>query len=84
MQMKTSFTYPTATTPKPNTATPSCSKISCSSPKIPFHDLANGAEITFKIRHTPEFTKGIMKSEGNKIILKSEKLLPALLPGSLA
>ena len=46
-----------------------------------FPDLAKGAEITFKIRHTPEFIKGIIISEGDKIILKSEKLIAGLAAG---
>lgn len=47
----------------------------------PFPDLAKGADITFKIRHTPEFTKGVIKSEGHGIILKSDKPIAGIAPG---
>jgi len=47
----------------------------------PFPDFANGAEITFKIRHTPEFTKGIIQSQGSRIILKSETPIAGIAAG---
>jgi len=47
----------------------------------PFDNLQNGAEITFKIRHTPEFTRGIMKSKGRRMSLKSEKPIAGIAAG---
>ncbi len=47
----------------------------------PFQNLSSGAEVTFKIRHTPEFTKGVLSNMGNKTILKSEKPIAGIAPG---
>lgn len=41
----------------------------------PWHDKAENVEITFKIRHTPEFTRGnIIKTPEGYRIVSSEKL----------
>jgi tRNA-specific 2-thiouridylase len=37
----------------------------------PWQEDAMEHEITFKIRHTPDFTKGILKKEGDNYVLKS-------------
>jgi len=37
----------------------------------PWHDNTPEHEITFKIRHTPDFTKGILKKEGANYIIQS-------------
>jgi len=41
--------------------------------KDPWGDFADAKEITFKIRHTPEFTKGILTKQGNIYTIHSEK-----------
>lgn len=38
----------------------------------PWEDLTTPQPVTFKIRHTPDFTKGTLQMEDGKIILKSE------------
>jgi len=41
----------------------------------PWNDSANGVDITFKIRHTPEFTKGkIVKTNDGYRVISDEKL----------
>ena len=41
----------------------------------PWNDFANGVDITFKIRHTPEFTKGkIIKTNDGYRVISNEKL----------
>ena len=47
----------------------------------PFTDYSNGIAITFKIRHTPEFTKGIMTKDGNLFRIKSQEPIAGLAPG---
>ena len=47
----------------------------------PWNDSANGVDITFKIRHTPEFTKGkiIKTNDGYRVI--SDEKLQGIAPG---
>jgi tRNA-specific 2-thiouridylase len=41
----------------------------------PWTDLRSGIDITFKIRHTPEFTPGkIFKTDSGYQVLSSEKI----------
>ncbi len=47
----------------------------------PFNDLSQGAAITFKIRHTPEFTSGKFYREGSQYIIKSEIPVAGVAPG---
>ncbi|MEA3504924.1 MAG: tRNA 2-thiouridine(34) synthase MnmA [Bacteroidota bacterium] len=48
----------------------------------PFNDLKNGAEITYKIRHTPEFEKGILyKEDDGRYIIKSDNKISGIAPG---
>jgi tRNA (5-methylaminomethyl-2-thiouridylate)-methyltransferase len=47
----------------------------------PRSNLAEGAAITFKIRHTPEFTSGRFNKEGSQYIIKSEIPVAGIAPG---
>ncbi|MCX6235012.1 MAG: tRNA 2-thiouridine(34) synthase MnmA [Bacteroidetes bacterium] len=47
----------------------------------PFKDYSKGVEITFKIRHTPEFTKGIITKDGDIFQIRSEEKIAGLAPG---
>lgn len=49
-------------------------------------DIVNGdsAEITFKIRHTPDFTKGILKNTSEGWQIDSEKEIQGVAPGQFA
>ncbi len=47
----------------------------------PFTDYSKGIAITFKIRHTPEFTKGIMTKDGGLFRIKSQEPIAGLAPG---
>ncbi len=42
---------------------------------------SQGVPITFKIRHTPEFSPGILYHKDNQYIIKSEQLLQGIAPG---
>ena len=37
----------------------------------PWHDKADEHEVTFKIRHTPDFTKGILKKDDTGYVIES-------------
>ncbi|MFV0470619.1 MAG: tRNA 2-thiouridine(34) synthase MnmA [Paludibacteraceae bacterium] len=47
----------------------------------PWENLEQGREITFKIRHTPEFTKGTIYRRENMFHLKSKNKLQGIAPG---
>lgn len=48
----------------------------------PWQDIPHeGVPITFKIRHTPEFSKGILFQEDDHMVLKSEQKLQGIAPG---
>lgn len=47
----------------------------------PFTDLTKGEPVTFKIRHTPEFTNGILYETPKGILLQSEKKISGIAPG---
>lgn len=47
----------------------------------PFTKLDDGAPITFKIRHTPEFTKGTLYNKGTRYLIQSEKKISGIAPG---
>ncbi len=47
----------------------------------PWQNTENGADITFKIRHTPEFTKGKIFKTENGFHLKSNEKLQGIAPG---
>lgn len=47
----------------------------------PFPDLTQGAQITFKIRHTPEFTNGRLFIEGNRHIIRSDQQIAGIAAG---
>ncbi len=49
--------------------------------KDPWGDFSGGEEIRFKIRHTPDFTKGIIRKEGEKYIIQSETPIAGIAPG---
>ena len=42
------------------------------------------AEVCFKIRHTPDFTPGVLLKDENGWILKSEKDVQGVAPGQFA
>ncbi|MCK4677109.1 MAG: tRNA 2-thiouridine(34) synthase MnmA [Bacteroidales bacterium] len=47
----------------------------------PFADYSKGIEITFKIRHTPEFTTGVMTKDRGLFRIKSQEPIAGLAPG---
>ncbi|MGL5227755.1 MAG: tRNA 2-thiouridine(34) synthase MnmA [Bacteroidales bacterium] len=48
----------------------------------PFNDLSEGHEIKFKIRHTSEFTTGIIRQEDNGLIhIQSDNPIMGIAPG---
>jgi tRNA-specific 2-thiouridylase len=47
----------------------------------PFEDYLNGVPITFKIRHTPEFTRGRFWKDGNRYRIESENRIAGVAPG---
>ncbi|MCK5838418.1 MAG: tRNA 2-thiouridine(34) synthase MnmA [Bacteroidales bacterium] len=47
----------------------------------PVTDYSKGAGVTFKIRHTPEFTKGVMSKDGGLFRIKSQEPIAGLAPG---
>lgn len=49
--------------------------------KDPFNDHSNGNAVTFKIRHTPEFTRGRLWKEGERYRIESEKRIAGVAPG---
>jgi tRNA-5-taurinomethyluridine 2-sulfurtransferase len=46
-----------------------------------FGDFSGEKEITFKIRHTPDFTKGILTKQGNIYHIQSEKKIQGIAQG---
>ena len=49
--------------------------------KDPWGDFSGGEEIRFKIRHTPDFTKGIIRKEGDKYVIQSDIPIAGIAPG---
>lgn len=49
--------------------------------KDPFKDYSNGVDITFKIRHTPEFIKGKFFKSEDRFYIKSEEQIAGIAPG---
>jgi tRNA-specific 2-thiouridylase len=49
----------------------------------PLKDCTEGPEITFKIRHTPEFTGGRLWKEGDRYRIMSETRIAGVAPGQL-
>ena len=47
----------------------------------PFHDHPSGSLITFKIRHTPEFTSGKLWKEGERYRIEPETRIAGVAPG---
>ena len=47
----------------------------------PFTQLEQGEPITFKIRHTPDFTPGILYKKGDRYLIQSEKKVSGIAPG---
>jgi tRNA-specific 2-thiouridylase len=47
----------------------------------PFPDYSNGVEITFKIRHTPEFTRGWLYKEEDRFRIRSTVKIAGVAPG---
>lgn len=47
----------------------------------PFNALSDGQEITFKIRHTPDFTPGILRLNNGKFEVTSSERLQGIAPG---
>lgn len=47
----------------------------------PWGDLNTPKPVTFKIRHTPDFTPGTITMEGNKIVLQSEVPISGIAAG---
>jgi tRNA (5-methylaminomethyl-2-thiouridylate)-methyltransferase len=47
----------------------------------PFQDHPGAPEITFKIRHTPEFTHGKLNKEGNRFVIQSYEPVAGVAPG---
>jgi len=47
----------------------------------PFANLQKGVPVTYKIRHTPEFTRGIMYATESGMMIKSEKKISGIAPG---
>jgi tRNA-specific 2-thiouridylase len=47
----------------------------------PFTDYTNGVEVTFKIRHTPEFTRGLLFREGDRFLIRSAARIAGVAPG---
>lgn len=47
----------------------------------PFNDLSTPQDVTFKIRHTPDFTKGTITKAGDDILLKSEVPISGIAAG---
>ena len=47
----------------------------------PFTDYSKGVEIKFKIRHTPEFAKGILTKDGDIFRIRSEERIAGIAPG---
>jgi len=47
----------------------------------PWQTVKDSVDVTFKIRHTPEFSKGTLSKEGDIYTLKSEKKLQGIAPG---
>lgn len=41
----------------------------------------NEQEVTFKVRHTPDFTRGVLRHEGGIYTLFSEELIQGIAPG---
>ena len=44
-------------------------------------EFEDGREITFKIRHTQDFSKGTIYKEGDKYIIKSQERIAGIAPG---
>ncbi len=49
-----------------------------------FIDGVTPKEITFKVRHTPEFTKGLFHKLSNGYLIESEKPIQGIAPGQFA
>ncbi len=47
----------------------------------PFDNSSAGADVTFKIRHTPEFTSGTLFIEGGKYVIRSQSPIAGIAPG---
>ena len=47
----------------------------------PWGDITEPVDITFKIRHTPEFTPGKLYKDGNSYLIKSEDKIQGIAPG---
>lgn len=47
----------------------------------PLNDLSSVADITFKIRHTPEFTCGKLFKEGSQYLIRSASKIAGIAPG---
>lgn len=44
-------------------------------------ELSKGVDVTFKIRHTPEFTKGYLSSKNGRYFMQSTEKLQGIAPG---
>jgi tRNA-specific 2-thiouridylase len=47
----------------------------------PFNDYSKGIEIKFKIRHTPEFTRGMLTKDGDIFRIRSDEKIAGIAPG---
>lgn len=47
----------------------------------PFKDFTDGVGITFKIRHTPDFSRGRLYKDDNKYRIISDQAIPGIAPG---
>lgn len=50
----------------------------------PFENLKSGEPVTFKIRHTPEFTQGTLYKNDEGWLIRSEKKISGIAPGQFA
>ena len=47
----------------------------------PWGNITEPVDITFKIRHTPEFTPGKLYKDGDAYLIKSEEKIQGIAPG---